>query len=153
MRMMGPAAASVGGVVAGPDNQPARQTTGYTQQPVPTGVEGAGEIGGHGCGARGRWWGLAGLRGDAPSEARGADGSRAGRRPRARRAARPTARPDGARNTCGAVQYRQNLGGMPRKQGRQVDATAARKLRGLGAAGEAVRQVHRIRLGRQGLQQ
>ena len=44
------------------------------------GVEGAG---GPGCGARGRRRGLAGLRGDAPSEARGADGSRAGRRPRA----------------------------------------------------------------------
>ena len=34
--------------------------------------------------------GLAGLRGDAPSEARGADGSRAGRRPRAHQAARPS---------------------------------------------------------------
>ena len=33
--------------------------------------------------------GLAGLRDDAPSEARGADGSRAGRRPRAHHAARP----------------------------------------------------------------
>ena len=42
----------------------------------PTGVEGAGGI----CrGAGGRWRGLAGLRDDAPSEARGADGSRAGR--------------------------------------------------------------------------
>ena len=44
---------------------------------------------GPGCGARGRWRGLAGLRDDAPSEARGADGSRAGRRPRAHQAARP----------------------------------------------------------------
>ena len=51
----------------------------------PTGVEGAG---GPGCGARGRWRGLAGLRDDAPSEARGADGERAGRRPRAHQAAR-----------------------------------------------------------------
>ena len=42
-----------------------------------------------GCGARGRRQGLAGLRGDAPSEARGADDSRAGRRPRAHQAARP----------------------------------------------------------------
>ena len=64
----------------------------------PTGVEGAG---GPGCGARGRWRGLAGLRADAPSAARGADGGRAGRRPRALRAARPdTTR--GARNTSGA---------------------------------------------------
>ena len=55
----------------------------------PTGVEGAGGSGGPGCGARGRWRGLAGLRDDAPSEARGADGSRAGRRPRAHQVARP----------------------------------------------------------------
>ena len=38
---------------------------------------------GPGCGAGGRWQGLAGLRDDAPSEARGADGERAGRRPQA----------------------------------------------------------------------
>ena len=55
----------------------------------PTGVEGAGGTGGPGCGARGRWQGLAGLRDDAPSKARGADGSRAGRRPSAHTAARP----------------------------------------------------------------
>ena len=53
---------------------------------TPTGQEGAG---GPGCGARGRRQGLAGLRDDAPSEARGADGERAGRRPRAHQAARP----------------------------------------------------------------
>ena len=47
---------------------------------------------GPGCGARGRWRGLAGLRDDAPSAARGADGSRAGRRPRAHKAARPHSR-------------------------------------------------------------
>ena len=62
------------------------------QRPSPTGVEGAGGAGGAGCGARGRWRGLAGLRDDAPSEARGADGSRAGRRPRAHKAARPHSR-------------------------------------------------------------
>ena len=50
---------------------------------------------GPGCGARGRRRGLAGLRGDAPSEARSADGSRAGRRPPAHTAAGPS----GARNT------------------------------------------------------
>ena len=44
---------------------------------------------GPGCGARGRRRGLAGLRDDAPSKARGADGSRAGRRPSAHTAARP----------------------------------------------------------------
>ena len=54
------------------------------------GVEGAGGSGRHGCGARGRRRGLAGLRDDAPSEARSADGSRAGRRPRAHQAARPS---------------------------------------------------------------
>ena len=52
-------------------------------------VEGAG---GPGCGARGRRRGLAGLRDDAPSEARSADGSRAGRHPRAHQAARPRGR-------------------------------------------------------------
>ena len=43
---------------------------------------------GPGCGAGGRRQGLAGLRDDAPSEARGADGERAGRRPRAHQADR-----------------------------------------------------------------
>ena len=52
---------------------------------APEGPEGAR---GPGCGGRGRWRGLAGLRDDAPSEARGADGERAGRRPRAHKAAR-----------------------------------------------------------------
>ena len=47
-------------------------------------------VAGPGCGACGRWRGLAGLRDDAPSGARGADGERAGRRPRAHRAALPT---------------------------------------------------------------
>ena len=59
-------------------------------RPGRAGVEGVGRAGGPGCGARGWRRGLAGLRGDAPSEARGADGSRAGRRPRAHHAARPT---------------------------------------------------------------
>ena len=49
-----------------------------------------------GCGAGGRWQGLAGLRDDAPSEARGADGERAGG-------------PDGTRNTGGAAS--RNTGG------------------------------------------
>ena len=57
--------------------------------PQATKQQGQG-VGGPGCGARGRRRGLAGLRGDAPSEARGADGSRAGRRPRAHQAARPS---------------------------------------------------------------
>ena len=48
---------------------------------------------GRDCGAGGRWQGLAGLRDDAPSEARGADGSRAGRRPPAHQAARPSRHP------------------------------------------------------------
>ena len=61
----------------------------------PAGVEGAG---GSCRGAGGRWRGLAELRGDAPSEARSADGSRAGRRPPAHTAAGPS----GTRNTRGA---------------------------------------------------
>ena len=59
----------------------------HTKQHGAAGVEGAG---GPGCGARGRRQGLAGQRADAPSEARGADGSRAGRRPREQPAARPS---------------------------------------------------------------
>ena len=52
-------------------------------------LEGAGGT----CrGAGGRWRGLAGLRDDAPSEARGADGSRAGRRRGGRRRDLPRCR-------------------------------------------------------------
>ena len=61
---------------------------------------------GPGCGARGRGRGLAGLRVDAPSEARSADGSRAGRRPRAHQAARPHNRVLHRRNTSGATRHR-----------------------------------------------
>ena len=50
-----------------------------------------------GRGAGGRRQGLAGQRVDAPSEARSADGSRAGRRPRARQAARPAKQREAAR--------------------------------------------------------
>ena len=74
-----------------------RVLAGLFTAPGTTGVEGAGGTGGPGCGTRGRRRGLAGLRDDAPSEARGADGSRAGRRPRAQPAARPkqtTRRPE-----------------------------------------------------------
>ena len=77
--------------------RPLRYPRAAPQRPGTTGVEGAGGTGGPGCRARGRRRGLAGLRDDAPSEARGADGSRAGRRPRAQPAARPkqtTRRPE-----------------------------------------------------------
>ena len=106
------------------------------------GVESAGATGGRGCGACGRrrglggqhtdtstdWRpprglrGLAGLRDDAPSEARGADGERAGRPRGGRRSVgviinksrktaahghtkqpSPTAGPSGARNTSGTA--------------------------------------------------
>ena len=73
-----------------------RRTRPHISHAGPTGVEGAGGT----CrGAGGRRRGLAGLRGDAPSEARGADGSRAGRRPPAHTAAGPS----GARNTSSAA--------------------------------------------------
>ena len=72
--------------------RPLRCPRAAPQWPGTTGVEGAGGTGGPGCGARGRWRGLAGLRDDAPSEARGADDSRAGRRPRAHQVARPHSR-------------------------------------------------------------
>ena len=133
---------------------------------------------GRDCGAGGRWQGLAGLRDDVPSEARGADGSRAGRRPPAHKAARPhgkvrrcpehqqrrkqrcgratarrhakqpgpTARCDGARSTRGTTHHRRQSARIPSQQRRQVDAPAARELGCLGAAREAVRQIHRVRL-------
>ena len=96
---------------AGP-GRASRQRTEQHQRPGPTGVKGAGGTGGPGCGARGRRRGLAGLRGDAPSEARGADGSRAGRRPRAQPAARPDSTPRGARNTRGAASNAGDLSGQ-----------------------------------------
>ena len=61
----------------------------HTSTPGPAGVEGAGGTGGPDRRAGGRRQGLAGLRDDAPSAARGADGERAGRRPPAHTAARP----------------------------------------------------------------
>ena len=73
-----------------------RVLAGHTRTTGTAGVEGAG---GSCRRAGGRWRGLAGLRDDAPSEARGADGSRAGHRPPAHTAAGPS----GARNTSGAA--------------------------------------------------
>ena len=75
----GLAAVPVGGGGAWPGFKPTHRAD--EQRPGPTGVEGTGGAGGPGCGARGRWRGLAGLRDDAPSEARGADGERAGSSP------------------------------------------------------------------------
>ena len=87
---------------------------------------GAGGAGGPGCGARGWWRGLAGLRGDAPSR-RLACGDLAGGPPPtgtqsspAQRAAAhrhtqrsgPTAGASGARNTRGATSSPQELGGV-----------------------------------------
>ena len=101
----GPAAVPVGGggawprhpwAVLEPEWPSRRGTEPAISTPGAAGVEGAGGT----CrGAGGRWRGLAGLRDDAPSEARGADGSRAGRRPPAHTAAGPS----GARNTSGAT--------------------------------------------------
>ena len=56
------------------------------KNPTSTSAQAAG---GPDCDALGRRQGLAGQRADAPSEARGADGERAGRRPRAHQAAQP----------------------------------------------------------------
>ena len=127
-----PQAPPVWRAAEGPEGQTAAPMGGdgawqsYSQRPSPTGAKGTGGIGGPGCGARGRRRGLAGLRDDAPSEARGADGSRAGRRPRAQPAARPDSTPRGARNTSGttsshATQTRGSPRGPPR-----VHATSSR---------------------------
>ena len=101
------AAVPVGGGGAWPGFETTRRAT--HQRPSPTGVKGAGGSGGPGCGARGRWRGLAGLRDDAPSEARGADGSRAGRRPPAHTAAGPS----GAQNTRGPTSNTATQPGPP----------------------------------------
>ena len=62
---------------------------GRTSHRHPDRLEAAARPAGPGRGAGGRRQGLAGLRDDAPSAARGADGERAGRRPPAHTAARP----------------------------------------------------------------
>ena len=62
---------------------------GRTSHRHPDRLEAAARPAGPGRGAGGRWQGLAGLRNDAPSEARGADSERAGRHPPAHTAARP----------------------------------------------------------------
>ena len=102
----GQAAVRVGDVKAWPRCPWAVAGPGRANRPDAAGMERAASTIGPGRGARGRWRGLAGLRDDAPSDARGADGSRAGRRPRAHQAARhrpsspaPQNRAYGARNT------------------------------------------------------
>ena len=60
----GLAAAPMGGGGAWPGIETTHRTR--KQRPGTTGVEGTGGTGGPGCGARGRWRGLAGLRDDAP---------------------------------------------------------------------------------------
>ena len=81
-------------------------------------------------------------------KARGADDSRAGRRPPVHTVAGPMA-------PGTPVAPHSNTGDGPPPVGTQsqVDAPAARQLGGLGTAGEAVRQVHGVRLRRQGGQQ
>ena len=51
--------------VAGPGRTTIRRAKPHVSTLCPTGVEGAGGTGGPGCGARGRWRGLAGLQADA----------------------------------------------------------------------------------------
>ncbi len=79
-------------------HHPQTGTPEATRTPSTAGVKGAGGTAGPDCGARGRQ-GLARQRADAPSEARGADGSRAGHRPPAHTAAGSS----GAWNTRGAT--------------------------------------------------
>ena len=58
----------------------------------------------------------------------------------------PTVRRDGARSTRGIAHHRRQSARIRSQQRRQVDAPAARELGCLGAAREAVRQIHRVRL-------
>ena len=75
-----------GHAAAGPGRASRRHAEPIISTPGSTGVE---DTGGNCRGAGGRRQGLAGLRDDAPSAARGADGERAGRCPPAHTAARP----------------------------------------------------------------
>ena len=86
----GPAGVEGAGGTGGPDRGAGgrrRSLSAHKRQARPIG--GAARPAGPGRGAGGRRQGLAGLRDDAPSEARGADGERAGHRPPACQAARP----------------------------------------------------------------
>ena len=117
--------------------------------PVWRAPEGPEDARGHGCGARGRWQGLAGLRADAPSEARGADGERAGRRPRAHRAARPTGqnvqRPEYQRRR----KHRRRSGGTKHRPNQSELLVVLRVLVGLAAARTPERADRRHLLRRQ----
>ena len=86
----GPAGVEGAGGTGGPDRGAGgrrRSLSAHKRQARPIG--GAARPAGPGRGAGGRRQGLAGLRDDAPSAARGADGERAGRCPPAHTAARP----------------------------------------------------------------
>ena len=97
-----------------PDNALRRigkRTRSHTSTPGTAGVEGAEGT----CrGAGGRWRGLAGLRDDVPSKARGADGSRAGRRPPAHTAAGPPAPGTPVGQQVPTVGITRPRGGRPR---------------------------------------
>ena len=100
---------------------------------------------GPGRGAGGRRRGLAGLRDDAPSEARGADGSRAGRRPPAHTAAGP----DDARKTRGVTSTAVNQAG-PQAPAKKLELLVVlRVLVGLAAVGAPERADRRHLFGRQ----
>ena len=143
--MMGPAVAFVGGSGAWQGFEPTRRATSAAKVPqmwrAPEGPEGTG-------GLRDRPLRAAGSR-VAISRAAGPDGARntSGAASNTSRKAAAhghtkqpghevglTARSGGARNTRGTTHRRQNSGGTPREQGRQVDAPAAYQLGGLGAA-------------------
>ena len=141
----GLAAVPVGGGGAWQGFEPTRRATSAAKVPqmwrAPEGPEGTG-------GLRDRPLRAAGSR-VAISRAAGPDGARNTRGTTSnksrkaavcRHAKQPghevglTARSGGTRNTRGTAHRRQNSGGTPREQGRQVDAPAARQLGGLGAA-------------------
>ena len=97
---------------------------------------------GPGGGTHGRWRGLAGLRDDAPSEARSADGERAGRRTPAHTAAGP----DGARNTSGTTQppgYAKGAGTEVPAPLSTHSATASSRLRPNNPQSWRRRRIHR----------
>ena len=131
--------------------------------PGSTGVEGAGGTGGPGCGARGRWPGLAGLRDDAPSHTSATKrhccgGSRRVRRARvgfeidhseplgSRVAISRAAGPSGARNTSGATRppgYAKGAGTAVPAPLSAHSATASSRLRPNDPQSWRRRRIHR----------
>ena len=102
-----------------------------------------GGAGGPGRSAGGRRQGLAGLRDDAPSEARSADGERAGRRPPAHTAAQPRGRT--RRRPEQQRRHKQHSTGARTRRPAPLDATTQTQLRSTCVRCRSAHAAHRSR--------